>query len=98
MRRVREESVGDVLRRVISDANMTGRLEECRAIDLWKDVVGEGLARLTGRPTVKSGVMTVAVPAAPLRHDLQMSRSRIIQLLNAPFGHTVITEIRFTGG
>ena len=97
MRRVREESVGDVLRRAFAEANMTGRLEECRAVDLWKEIVGEQLARLTGRPRVRNGIMTVSVAAAPLRHDLMMSRSRLLEALNAPFGHVVITDIRFIG-
>lgn len=97
MERVEAESLGDVLRRTIEEAGMTDRLDERRAIALWPQVVGEHIAGLCGRPTVYRGVMTVVVRPAPLRHDLTMSRTSLLRLLNAPFGRNVISDIRFIG-
>ncbi len=76
---------------------MTARLDEQRAIELWRPIIGDHIAASCGRPTVKLGVMSVPVTASALRHELTMNRSSIIKLINGKLGKRVITEIRFTG-
>lgn len=49
MRRNEVQSIGDVLRLTIQECNMTARLDEQKAIGLWKPVVGDHIARLCGR-------------------------------------------------
>ncbi len=97
MKRVNAESLGDVLRRAIEEANLADTLEEYRACALWPEIVGPDIAARTGKPYIIRGVMSVSVKAAPLRHELMMSRSQLIRCLNAPFKRTVVRDIRFTG-
>lgn len=97
MRRNEAQSIGDVLRLTIQECNMTARLDEQRAISLWRPIVGDHIASSCGRPTVKLGVMSIPVPGAALRHELTMNRSSIIKIINNKLGKTVISEIRFTG-
>ncbi|MDE6340090.1 MAG: DUF721 domain-containing protein [Muribaculaceae bacterium] len=96
MKRTEPISIGDVLRQTIHECNMEARLAEVRAIELWRPIVGEHLAKLCGRPTVSNGVMRISVPGASLRHELTMSRSSIIKLMNSRLGKSVIKEIKFT--
>ena len=95
MKRTEPESIGDVLRLTIQEANMTGRLDECRAIEVWPQVIGESLARRMSRPSVSSGVMVVYVDSAALRHELTMHRSWIIEGINSRLGKEVIKSLRF---
>lgn len=95
MKRQEPESVGDVLRQTLERQGMTGRLHEVKAIQMWPAVVGSEIAELTGRPMVNAGVMTVKVYAAPLRNELNMSRSTLKRLINQAVGKDVITDIRF---
>lgn len=97
MRRNEVQSVGDVLRLTIQECNMTARLDEQKAIGLWKPVVGDHIARLCGPPTMKLGVMTISVSSPPLRHELTMNRTSIIKCINGKLGKNVISEIRFVG-
>lgn len=94
MKRQEPESVGDILRLTLQESNMTPKLDECRAVELWPSVMGN-IADLCGRPIVRNGVMTVSVRAAPLRHELTMIRSRLVKSLNKAVGRDAITEIRF---
>lgn len=96
MKRVEPESIGDVLRRTIEEQNMTSRLRETRAIELWPRIVGPHIAACASRPVVKNRIMTIGIPAAPLRHDLMMSRSQIIDIINQTLKAEVIADIRFT--
>ncbi len=95
MQRTEPESIGDVLRLTIQQSNMVGRLDECRAIDLWPLIMGEGMARRMSRPRVSCGVMVVYVDSAALRHELNMQRSAIMEALNGRLGKEVIKSIRF---
>lgn len=97
MKRQHPESVGDILRQVVEESNMTARLDECRAVELWPLIVGERLTSCTGRPSVRNGLMTVSVPAAPLRNELHLCRSGLVQAINDAVGRPAIRDIRFIG-
>ncbi len=90
------ETIGDVLRAAIEESRMTGRLDECRAVETFSQAVGPDLAGQCHRPTVKKGVMTIGVPNASLRNELAMHRSSLLRTINSILGKTVLTEIRFT--
>ena len=96
MQRQTPQSVGDVLRALLEETSLQNRMEELKAADLWSSVVGESLASLTGRPSVKNGVMAVGVPNASLRHELMMSRTALKEIINKKLGKEIISEIKFT--
>lgn len=95
MRRVEPETIGDVLRQTLQEQGMTGRLYETRAINLWPAIVGEEIAAFTSRPMIHEGLMTVHVRTAPLRQELNMSRSTLKRIINETLGRDVVTELRF---
>ena len=97
MKRVEAESLGDVLRRSIEEDNLGERLQEVRAASLWRPIVGPVIADQSGKPTVRRGLMTVCVRSATLRHDLLMSRSTLVKLINEALGAEIIKDIRFIG-
>ena len=95
MKRIEPESIGDVLRLTIQESNMIGRLDECKAVDLWPEIMGVGMARRMSRPRVRCGVMVVYVDSAALRHELNMQRTAIMAAINGRLGKEVIKSIRF---
>lgn len=95
MERKESQSIGDILRMAFQENCMQERLDECKAAEIWPEVVGSFISGLCGRPSVKGGVMTVGVPDAPLRHELTMTRSRIIRAINTRLGKEVVSDIRF---
>lgn len=96
MQRHTPQSVGDVLRDLLEESSLQNRMEELKAAALWPKIVGIEMAKLTSRPTVKEGVMTIGVPNASLRNELHMNRSRLCEIINSHIGKKIITDIRFT--
>lgn len=96
MQRHTPQSVGDVLRNLLEETSLQNRMDELKAADLWKSVIGDTFAALTSKPLVKNGVMSVGVPNASLRNELMMNRSRLREIINKNIGKEVITEIKFT--
>lgn len=97
MERKQSVSVGDVLRLAVEQCDMSARLDECRAVELWSSVAGDHIASRCRRPVMSKGVMTVGVANAALRHELSMSRSSIARAINSLIGRKVVADIRFTG-
>lgn len=95
MERKKPESVGDVLRSLLDETSLQGRIDELKAAEIWNSVVGPDIAALCKKPSVKNGVMTVGVSNASLRNDLMLSRSQIISVINGIIGKDTIKEIKF---
>ena len=90
------QSVGDVLRNLLQESELQGRMDELNAARLWPKIVGEYIAANTSKPSVSKGVMMVGVPNAALRNELYISRSVLMKNINHSLGKEIIKEIKFT--
>ena len=97
MQRIEAESLGDLLRQEIEANQSAFRFDEINAINAWPRVIGDSIASKTMRPFIKGGVMTIRVPAAPLRQELNMLRSRLAAAINKEIGKEIVKELRFVG-
>lgn len=95
MKRIEPESVGDVLRNLLQEAELQGRMEELKAVELWPKTVGNAIASECGKPIVRKGIMSIGVKNASLRNELHMSRTTLRRLINQELGKEIITEIKF---
>lgn len=97
MERTEAQSLGELLRQAIEENRSAFRFDEINAINAWPKVIGGAISARTLRPVIKAGVMTIRVPAAPLRHELNMMRSQIAAAINAEVGKETVKELKFTG-
>lgn len=95
MERRHPQSIGDVLRDLLNETSLQGRMDELKAVDLWPRVAGESIAQECRKPTVKSGIMIVGVPNASLRQELYINKTRLRKIINGLIGKEIIKEIRF---
>lgn len=95
MDRIREESLGDVLRRSLEENRLSARLDELKALEMWKRMMGPAITALCSGMHVANGMITVYIQSAPLRNELSMRRSDMTALINSKFGRQVIKEIKF---
>ena len=97
MERKEAESLGDLLRQAIEENQSAFRFDEMSAVHAWPTVVGSQIASKTLKPFIRDGVMTIRVPSAPLRQELNMMRSAIAKAINREVGKEVVKELRFWG-
>lgn len=93
MKRQESVAIGDVLRKAIDDAQLSGHLDELRAAQYWPAIVGPEIAAICGKPYIINGNMTIRIPDASLRHELNMNRSRIIGEFNRIMGKEVVKSL-----
>lgn len=98
MKRTEPQLISEVLRQALDNATYRGKLAQRRLIEAWPAVIGRHIASHTGGLTIRRGVLTVRVDAAPLRQELYMLRSALVEALNkaADADTDTITDIRFT--
>lgn len=95
MKKTQAKTIGQIVEEYLKKENLDTALDEHRASALWPQIVGQGINRYTVKRWVKDGVMHVQMSSAPLRSELMLNRTRLIQMVNEALGREVIKEIIF---
>ena len=93
MKRTDAKSIAEIIGDFIQQEDIENTVLEHKALQLWGQVVGQGVNRMTTERYVDDGVITVKISSAALRNDLMLTRSSIINQLNRLVGKPVIKEI-----
>lgn len=93
MKRVREQTLGTILRQYLREEGLETPLNEHRVVSCWSEVMGEVVARYTTSVQVRGGILYVSLTNPALRQNLMMMRSQIVQKLNAHVGAQVLQNV-----
>lgn len=94
----RTETLGEVLRRLLSSWGVDGRVREQGAVYRWNQVVGPRIAAHTEAIRVADGKVYVRAASSAWKTELVFMKSDIIDRLNRSIGKRVISDIVFVGG
>lgn len=83
------EAMGDLLKTY----NIEDKYNESRLIADWEKIMGTTIAKRTTRLYIKDRRLFVTVSSAPLRHELTLSRDRILERLEEESGRKIVDEI-----
>jgi len=88
-------NISQIVRQALQQHNLEGKMLEHRAAMIWPEVVGPVINRQTVERRVENGVMWARIASAPMRNELMMQRTALVNALNKCLGSDVIKEIRF---
>lgn len=92
----REEHIGPVIERTLKRLKLWQRLRETDAVQLFREAVGEEIAKQAEAVGIEKGRLIVKVPSAVWRQELQFRQKEIVEALNEALGSKVVREIYFT--
>ncbi|MBW6479060.1 MAG: DUF721 domain-containing protein [Bacteroidales bacterium] len=95
MRKTNEQSIGDVIRQWLKQSNMEEKITEVRINAFWGKVMGSDIQKLTERLVYRKKILTVYLRSAPLREELSMAKTKIVQMINKEAGAHVVDEVIF---
>ena len=95
MKRIEAETVGEIITRLLKAENLEEKFDEQRVAALWPEIVGQGINRYTVNIYVRGAVLYVTISSAPLRNELMLNRSRLVDRINDFIGKRVIREVVF---
>ncbi|MCJ8163741.1 DUF721 domain-containing protein [Pontibacter sp. E15-1] len=94
-RRADIQPIGDSLKALMKAYRLDGKLGEVQLVQNWEKVMGKPIAMKTQQLYFKDGKLFVRLTSAPLKHELNMSKSKVIELLNTEAGSEVVKDVVF---
>ena len=85
----------DGLAALVKAYRLQGKLNEVTVVASWERVMGKPVARKTKEIYVYQGKLFVRLTSAPLKHELMMAKTKVLELINAEVGEIVVKEVVF---
>lgn len=95
MKRTRPLRISEIIDNVVRSEGLEDNMLAHRALSLWGTIVGPAINRMTTERRVSNGVLLVRIASAPMRQELSMQRTPLIDAINKALGKNIITDIRF---
>lgn len=92
------EKAGEILSRLTDRMGIAARLEKEKAVVLWEEAVGEGIARRSKATSVRGETLFVTVQNSMWLQELALLKEGIIAKLNSLAGSDVVRDIVFRVG
>ncbi len=85
------EAIEDMLKAY----KIKGRVNEAQVLESWEKLMGRTIAARTTDLKFRYKKLYVTLNSAPLRQELAMSKSKLIELLNKDFSEKVVEDVIF---
>lgn len=95
MRASRPKPLDAALGAVLHELGLGQRIHQLKVLDLWPDVVGQQIAKVTQADRIDRGKLTVRVSTAAWRNELVFLKKQIIVKLNQAIGDEIVKDIVF---
>ncbi|MHA6248626.1 DUF721 domain-containing protein [Pontibacter sp. CAU 1760] len=94
-RRADIQPIGESLKALMKAYRLDGKLGEVQLVQNWEKIMGKPIALKTQQLYFKDGKLFVCLTSAPLKHELNMSKRKVIDLLNIEAGSEVVKDVVF---
>ena len=82
-----------VIKKLLKDQKLEGRLKELDVLELSKELLGKNLMKYINDLSVKNGTLIIKVRSAAVRNELSYQKSGIIKKINKQVGNKILKEI-----
>jgi len=83
----------DLIDKMLRSYGLGPKLDEVKLIKVWEEVVGQMIARHCKDLYFREGTLTVIIDSAPLRQELSLARSKLIEKLNQKMGKRMVDKL-----
>ena len=93
MRGNNNRKVGDIIRKLMKNPKLAGKLDRLDALDAWEDIIGIQLCKYITEQKIYKGILYVKLKSAAVRNELSYKKSEFISQINQKIGKKLITDI-----
>ena len=89
------ESVKDAIESMLDSYKLRGKFDQTKLIGSWESLMGKPIARRTEKLYVKDKVLFVKLNSAPLRQELTMKKSKVLEIIHENFNKELVVDVLF---
>ena len=94
-RRADIQPIGESLKALMKAYRLDGKLSEVNIVQSWERIMGKPIALKTQELYFRDHKLFVRLTSAPLKHELNMSKSKVLELLNREAGEGTVVDVVF---
>jgi len=94
-RRADTYTLKEALNELLNAYKLRGKYHETYLISSWSRIMGAAIANRTGKIYITNKKLFVHITSAPLKNELAMSKSKIIEILNREAREEVVQDVVF---
>ena len=94
-RKADTQPLKDSIQDLLKAYRIQGKISQAQVVAGWEKIMGKGIALKTKELYFQERKLFVTLTSAPLKHELVMSKTKVIDLINLELGHDYIKEIVF---
>jgi predicted nucleic acid-binding Zn ribbon protein len=85
--------IGDAIQELLKTYNIKSKFDEANLVQSWERLVGKPVAKRTKKVVVRNKVLFVELDSPGMKHDLNLHKSKILEMFAREFGAGIISEI-----
>ncbi len=85
----------EVIDEMLKAYKIKGKINETQVLESWEKLMGRAIAARTTDLKFRYKKLYVTLNSAPLRQELAMSKTKLIELLNKDFSEKVVEDVIF---
>ena len=87
------EKLGEAIQEMLKSFHIEEKFNETNLINSWEKIMGAPIAKRTGKVYIRDKKLFVHINSAPLKHELNMSRDKILVLIAKELGSSIVNEV-----
>ena len=94
MRRSKGQPIGEVIKELLKNYDITSKFNEAHVITSWDKLMGPSVTKYTVKIEVERRILFVKLSNAALKQELTYARQKIKKMLNDEVGEEVLLDVR----
>lgn len=85
--------IGDIIRKLMKNPKLAGKLDELDALQAWEEIIGKQICKYVADQKIYKGTLYVKLKSAVVRNELSYKKSEFISQINNRLGKNLLTNI-----
>jgi len=85
--------IGDIIRELMKNPKLAGKLDELDALQAWEEIIGKQICKYVADQKIYKGTLYVKLKSAVVRNELSYKKSEFISQINNRLGKKLLNNI-----
>ena len=85
--------IGDIIKKLMKNPKLAGKLDELDALQAWEEIIGKQICKYVADQKIYKGTLYVKLKSAVVRNELSYKKSELISQINNRLGKKLLTNI-----